>query len=420
MKVMKHLLCLALAILAISSVAKAQTVTQEFTGLGSSALFLELGKAAVARASVVAPGATVCSWSTKDGGATITNDIYANDQAPSLQNNGNFWVVYSTDGTTDCTNPSGNINIWSYLQEDSAVGNRCVYRTGSASQECILVVPSAAAGNVTASGGANLISGQTDIAAALPGVIINALNGQQFGVAGTDVRPEDSQFQIYRALQKTTTDILSGQGTARYYGLGLAATSSTCPTPSGAPVSITIAGGSHDGGSSGNPGHVTAALFALPGGTDPCTGTAGVAVADVIPVGATPVLVAVNATNTKTGFGEASIANISRADLAGFLDGDVCRPSSLLLQAPRFTQTVYSTTFIREPFSGTYTTMEYSVANSRGVQGSQESGIATPTTQPSVWTTCNSTSRGTRSRTTSTGNEVFAIQNNTDSLGYFF
>ncbi len=422
MKSLKYVLCLALAVLATASMAKAQTVTNEFTGLGSSALFLELGKAAVARAAAVTPTETVCSWTTKDGGASISNDIYAFDQAPEIQNNGNFFVIYTSTDSTCATLGTGAVNIWTYLQEDSAVGNRCVYRTGSTAEECILVVPANTAGNVTASAGANLISGQTDIAFALPSGIITALNGQQFQVAGTDVRPEDSQFQIYRALQSTSTLITSTRtGGAGYYGLGLAASSTNCPSPSGSPVSIAVTGGSLDGGAAAVPGSVTVAQFALPGGTDPCTGAAAVNVATIIPVGATPVVVAVNNTNTKSGFGQAAITNISRGDLAAFLDGDLCRPQDLVnnVKATR-TGTDYSTTLIREPFSGTYTTMEYSVAASRGVEGSQESGIATPTTQPSVWTSCDSSSKGVRTRVTSTGNMVYAIQNNTDALGYFF
>jgi hypothetical protein len=427
MKSLRSAVCIALALVALAARSNAQTYTREFTSLGSSALFLELGKAAVARATTVASGLGsgyhVCSWSTKDQGATTADDIYANDVYPEIQNSGNFWAVWTQDAV--CTSaPTGTVDIWTDLQVDSAVGNRCVFRTASsAANTCLLVVPSAIPGSVTDKGGADLISGQTDITTPLWSGIITALNGSQFEVGATDVRPEDSQFQLYRALEPDTTVISStGSGTAEYYGLGLASTSTEdCPSPttSPKPISITVEGGSDDGGSAKTPGKVTAALFALPGGTDPCSGVAAYTHFYTIPVGATPVVIAVN-TTSGSAFDNTSITNITRGELAAFLDGDLCRSTDLIPQTAATASTSYSTTLIREPFSGTYTTIEYSIAASRGVQGSQESGIATPTTQPSAWTTCDTTTKGARSRVTSTGNMVYAIQNYESTLGYFF
>jgi hypothetical protein len=421
-KTVKIALCFLIAMCSLSVSANAQTYSNQFTGLGSSALFLELGKAAVARATALKPsGYSVCSWSTKNSGISGTsNKIYAYDQAPGIKNTGNFWTVWYQDAACTAVPTKGTVAVWSYVQEDSAVGNRCVFRTGTTAQECILVVPAAATGTDTDVAGANLITGQTDIKTALPAAIINTLNGVPFGVAGTDVRPEDSQFQIYRSLQATTTSISSPTaGGASYAGLGLASGNSTCET-------IAVTGGPYDGGEGsgglgtfGSAGSVTAAEFALPGGTDPCTGSAGPSVMNVTPVGATPVVVAVNNTNT-SGFGNKTnvISNIQRAQLAEFLDGDLCRPADLFPTTATGTSTDFATTLIREPFSGTYTTTEYSVAAARSFQGSQEAGIANPQTQPTVWSSCNG--NGTRSRVTSTGNMVYAIQNVTDALGYFF
>jgi ABC-type phosphate transport system substrate-binding protein len=409
-----------LSTLSVGAAAQVTYVNQ-FTGLGSSALFLELGKAAVSRAKATLPaGYSVCSWSTKDSNSVLSNRIYANDQAPALANTGNFWAVWTQKATCPNVPTAGTVTIWSYIQEDSAVGNRCLLRTGTTAQECVLVVPTPASGTVTDVGGANLISGQTDITIPLPVGVVGALNGVQFGVAGSDVRPEDSQFQIYRALQATTTTIpSSSNGGAVYPGLGLASGSSTCET-------IAVKGDVYDGGEGsgglgtfGNPGSVTAAEFALPGGTDPCTGAAAVTVMNVIPVAATPVVVAVNTTDA-SGFGNTTnvISNVNRGELAAFLDGDLCRPADLFPQDAA-TTSVYSTTLIREPFSGTYTTMEYNVPASRGIQGSQEGGVTAPQTQPTVFPTCKGKG-GARSRVTSTGNMVYAIQNVPDALGYFF
>lgn len=411
MKFGKSLLCSVAALGALAGNAHAQTNTNEFTAIGSSALFLEVGHAAIARATTVASGLpggpyNVCTWSTKDSNSNgLPYRIYSNDQSPAITNTGNFFAVWTQ--TPACgTDPAAGdtVDIWSYLQADSSVGNRCVFRTGTTAQECVLVVPPqqvSGTNTVTGTAGANLIS-STDTPA-LPSDIINATNGELFGVAASDIRPEDSQFAIYRALQSTSTALGTAPG-AVYYGLGLASASNPCAT-------IAVTGSSYD---SATPGSVTAAGFALPGGTDPCSGAAAVNVVKVTPVGATPVMIAVNPSGTNSGF-NGSI-NILRGELAGLLDGELCRTSDIV-PSLYHSGSPNAITFIREPFSGTYSTVEYNVPETRGIQGSQETGASI--SQPTTWTTCNGKG-GSRQRVTSTGNMVAAIQNTPFSIGYFF
>jgi hypothetical protein len=105
-----------------------------------------------------------------------------------------------------------------------------------------------------------------------------------------------------------------------------------------------------------------------------------------------------------------------------------------------------TTTYIREPLSGTFNTMEYNIPNSIEVQSSQEVGLAainannagnpyppfnctgspspTQTWLASANPLTEADSRGSltsyRARAIGTGNEVKAVLATTDSLGYAF
>jgi hypothetical protein len=397
---MKSALCLAATLCSVATAANAQQI--DFNGIGSSALFLELGQAAYSLSQTNHPTETSCSWTTSDKSSPA---ITATDSGPSssISNSGNFWVIY-TAGSGTCAAPvnsnSKPVYVYSFLQVDSSVGNRCVFRTGTAAQQCDLVVPANTSG-VTSANGANLLTGVTDVAAPLPTLIINALNNQTFGVAGSDVRPEDSAFAIVRAETALGTPVATG---SQYLGEGYR-NGSGCAT-------IAIEGVSTAGG-----GSVTAAGFALPGGTDPCTGAKAVTSFNTIQVGATPVVVFVNPAN-ESGFGNPAITNMNRGVLASYLDGTSCRTEDAIVQAHQGGG-VYTTTYLREPFSGTYTTMEYSIPASVEIQSSQEHGITSPTTQPLDLAACGGL-HGSRQRVTSTGNMVAGVLSTEDSLGYAF
>jgi hypothetical protein len=399
MKVLKIACSFGLALSALASTAHAQTV--EFTGIGSSALFLELGQAAYSLSETQHPTQTTCSWTTGD---KTTPAISATDNgpSPSISNTGNFWVIY-TAGNGTCAAPvvtaSKPVYVYSNLQVDSAVGNRCVFRTGAANQQCALVVPST---GVTQVGGANLLTGITDTTSPLPSKIISALNGQTFQVAASDIRPEDSLFSIVRATTPLNTPVATG---SQYLGEGYNADSKHC-------ASIGIQGVATHGG-----GTVTAAGFALPGGTDPCTGAAAVKSFNAIEVGATPVVVFVNPSNP-SGFGNSAIVNVNRGVLSTFVNGLSCRTFDFINQA-HAGGGQYTTTFLREPFSGTYNTFEYSIPNTVELQTSQEANIASPTTQPLNLASCKGL-HGSRQRVTSGGNMIAAVLSTTDSLGYSF
>src|SRR5580704_6719249 len=113
MKFVKHLLVLAIALCAIPSMANAQTVAA--VGGGSSALFLELGQGA---ASGTGTGATntPCVWTSGKSANVVARD---NRTSPVTDEQGNFWVTWSTGSSGTCAAPAGaGIVIYSYIQLD--------------------------------------------------------------------------------------------------------------------------------------------------------------------------------------------------------------------------------------------------------------------------------------------------------------
>lgn len=450
MKQFKYMIAALCLLFMPAAMYAAGTTTEKFNGIGSSALFLEVGQAAFARAQTEAaaftPAAgTACAWTNKTGGTGATS-IFANDQAAAIKNSGNFWVVWTTDSTGTCAAPTngtgtGQINIRSYFQTDSVVGDRCVFRntpTATAAQTCILVVPANTAGNATSNNGANLLTGVTDLAGPLPTTIINALNlaaNSAFGVAGTDIRPEDALFATIRLFTAkgtaagTGSTLVSGSVVApnleQYQGLGYG--SGTCVSTAITAATIPTTGGVTYGGS------VTSAYFALPGGTDPCDSKAAVTSFTVTPVGAAPIVVTANILNT-SGLGNTNIKNVTRGVLGGYLSGDLCDAEDALAAQTYSATTHKIKVFLREPTSGTWNTTDFGLP--AGLNQSQEQYVnvasnAPSTVQPLYIKSCSATpAAGTtgatqpagpyRARVTSTGNMLLAITNITDGLGYAF
>jgi hypothetical protein len=407
MKLTKALLAVIAVLLCVATYANAQTVAMN--GIGSSALFLEMGQAAALSPTV---GAN-CTWTVAKG----TVSAFDGRSGVGLSEAGQFWVAWQP-GTGTCTAPAGSYKIYSYLQTDSTVGDRCVL----ASPACTLVFPSSTIG--TAGASPSLLAPVVDITS-LPASIQAALNGLALNVAGTDIRPEDAKFATIRALTDCGKPV-NGVVGSQYLGLGYA-------TSSGGHVGNAIKGATLTGGSSFN-----VVDFNLTG-TDPISSNA-VSTFTVYDVGAVPIVVFVNPADIN-GFGNILVQNITRPVLAGYLDGTYGRASDLIGQtysASSGGSNVATTVFVREPLSGTYNTMEYSVPNNVELQTSQDVGFNSPVSidpqnctagTPSV-VSQNPLADGVlrpggagtsfRYRAIGTGNEVAAVLANTDSLGYSF
>jgi hypothetical protein len=225
-------------------------------------------------------------------------------------------------------------------------------------------------------------------------------------VAATDIRPEDAEFAITRALTTCPNTV----GSPQYLGLGY------------------TSGGAHGLINSAIPSSTKSfnvVNFSLPTVTNPY---------NVTLVGATAVLVAVHGDGTASGF--ATSGNLSNSNLAKLLDGT--------------TQTTpaggAANVLIREPLSGTYNTMEYNIPNATGNttgitpasanKTSQDVGLTQATTQRNCNATTgfainplkftNATTGATRLRAIGTGEELTQVgayantSGGTNNLGYGF
>jgi len=304
-------------------------------------------------------------WTKKNGGQGVDN------RSTSIPINvANIWIVWNNAQNTVC----------SYLAVDSVIG-----------QQLFLAVPR---GSLTidssfiGSSGDNLVATLTDVP--LPTAVYNLLNNKVFNCAPTDIRPEDAVFEENR--------VLAPLDTVHYTGLGYG------PGPIGTAILT----------SQGSGKSVTPVAYAI-SGTDPITG-GSVPLWRSINVGAQAVMVFVNTTDTGSGgLGSSAVQNISRWDLAYVLNGNLTRTRDIIAQ--QGLPSIGLHTFLREPTSGTYTTMEFSSPRSVELNSTQELNV-----NPAVDNPLNKSyaSGGTRQRVIGTGEMVSTVGATTDSIGYSF
>jgi hypothetical protein len=403
---MKSILKLAftvvLAVAACSTLANAQTYSVVLDGLGSSAYFLQAGLGAnYSGGGINAP----CVWSMNTSTHGVT-PVTATDTSTgsSFTDTGNAWVAWTTGGGTGtCASPASGAKIYAYEQTDSVVGNRCLFNASLSTPECSIAYPTSnpnPVGLILPAG--TIVNGSITTAncggtgeCALPVNVATALNSATVNFAGSDIRPEDAEFAVARALTPCATAVATG---SQYLGLGY--------SNGDAINSYTVSGSTF---------HVI--NFSLPSSYN------------VQIVGATPVLVAVN------GSAFSSVTNISSQTLAYFLDGTYSNVGQITGGSGGTGSGV--TVYLREPLSGTYNTMEYNVPNRVGTAGgsfatSQDVGLNQLSTQrncratlPSSdsWNPMNiATTSGARQRAIGTGQEVAAVKANASgtSMGYAF
>ena len=299
-----------------SGTGVAVTPTVAFNGIGSSALFTELGLAASAAttASPAGLGAT-CLWSTSTSSKVVATDNSASGGGKT--DTGSAWVAWTPVGGS-CSTVNSSTVIYAYLQTDSVVGNRCLFNgctiknTGSGSGSAGIIA-----------GAANEVPLAAGVATALNGA---GGSGIAVNAAGTDIRPEDAEFAIARALTPCGQPVVAG---SQYLGLGY---------------------NNGDAIQSRFGGSFNVINFALPSAYS------------VLPIGATPVLVVINGDGTTNGFGDPGINNLQTGTLASYLDGTF-QSTQAALTVPQVGNPAYTLTFLREPLSGTYNTMEYNITN---------------------------------------------------------
>jgi len=390
MKFVKHFVALTILLCAIPTLSHAQGTVQAVGG-GSSAIFLELGQGAQSAAATSTP----CVWSQK-GVSTIS----AGDSRPATAVNetGNIWITWSA-GSGSCGTPVAPYNIYAYLQLDSAVGDKCFFMVDSSTIPGCVMNISIASG--TAGAGLILTSGET----AIPASVISSLNGKHFTFAGTDIRPEDAKFATYRLLQQCGSFVYRNPYdlTERLtYGLGYQTSDPN--------VGLQI----HSA--------FSAKLFNVINfnltGNDPFTSHPVPSSFSVIPIGAQPIVVAVAPTGG-TGLGAAT--DINGFTLSLFYEGVLARSTELF--GPTTVNGV--TTLVREPLSGTYNTMEYSMPNSSQFHTSQDdnfcNGTAVFNQTMNIASGVGNVTGARRARVIGTGEMTATLQAaTTDTLGYFF
>lgn len=407
MRMMKAVFGIAVVLIALSAGANAQTVV--FNAVGSSAQFLELGQAAGSPTTVSPAGlGATCVWSNNQS-TDSTHAIEVTDPTTNQTETGNAWIAWTPGrnprtGASDCTvvNAATNNSIYVFLQTDSVIGDRCFFNgckfgtagTPSGSTSDNLIFPTGSTTN-------------TEIA--LNSSVWSAVNGSTQNAAATDIRPEDAAFATQRAL----TSCGSAVASSNYLGLGY-------------PSDTT------DINNNNNVVHseYSASTFHIT--TFPFSASSSFS---VTPIGAVPIVVFVNPSDA-TGFGSSSFTNISRADLASYLDGAFGNTNHVVSGSDGLTTVV-----VREPASGTYNTMEYAVPNTTARLVSQDVGKNQPTGQNACDPDNTSvalnplnlvnTDGGHRNRAIGTGQEVSVVENLTepidtstpqtaDTLGYAF
>jgi hypothetical protein len=411
MKFMKYLFAFAVAIafFATANVARAADAvgTAVYIGTGSSALFLELGQAAAALSD------TGCYWTKKTAPSGTT--IAARDTrvgSPGTDETGAIWIAWGK-GSGSCATPAGSFNVYSQMNLDSVLGDRCFFMVdsgGVAGCTQIITVPGSVGGvGGTAGDSPSLLgSGYTDTI--IPSGVVAALNNQRVFVAATDIRPEDAKFASARMFAACGAPIsrnpylfTSYQTTGLGYGTGT----------TGVGVDIVDIFAKHF--------HVLDFNIT---GNDPITAKAlpsNVANYTVSTVGAQPILVvATYAASATTGIQAAT--DISFDTLAEFLMGAYGRSNDITGNTTTNGVTVYE----REPLSGTYNTMEYSTVNSNEIKNSQElfncSGSSVGPQPMNIPTAFGAIPNASKQRVIGTGNMITALKAhaNGDSLGYFF
>jgi ABC-type phosphate transport system substrate-binding protein len=412
MKLKQALLGVAAMLLFVVANAHAQTI--QLAIIGSSAQFLELGQA---ETTTTTAG---CWWT--DG---TKGDIDAQDTGTgaSILDKATLWITWTVGGGTGCSSPGSSSVINLMANTDSVVGNRCFFRANSDNTTGCYIDVITACTTLAAQPGSNLLgSSYPDNTTGLPSGICSAITSKNFNVAASDIRPEDAKFAINRALASGGSQMFPG---SQYIGLGYTNGS-------------TISGSTLGLGSSFNVVNFNIV------GDDPFNTTKAVPVYAVTQLGAVPEVVFVNSSQ-EPGFGNIAVSNLSRATLAGYLDGTYLSTADAI-QTGAFVSGAgnSSTVFIREPLSGTYNTMEYSVPDNLEIQSSQDCGLESYNSKNNLWTSnagveihglatppwncvtggteTNPIAQGTPgvNRAIGTGNEVASVIATQDSLGYAF
>jgi hypothetical protein len=414
MKFMKYVIALAIALCATANVSHAQgTGTIQYLGSGSSGIFLELGQAMASlpdTKDLSIPGNPNCYWTSGNSSGAIA----ARDDRPGIPSGtahtdeiGKIVIAWGSGTSGTCAAPVAPYNIYSNMNLDSVIGDRCFFMVSSAGAGCIQVLTVAA--NTPGASPSLLGPGFTDMA--IPLDVINTLNGARMQEAATDIRPEDAKFASARMFVACGSPFTRNpyiQTSYQTAGLG---------------YQTGTAGVGVDIKSWTNPGTVFHVYDFNISGNDPLSGVALGTRANyaVTAVGGQPEVVVVSPVDGASG--RLSTANdIMFSTLSEYMFGGYGRTSDLNGAG---TTALPVTALLREPLSGTYNVFEYSVPNSNEFKTSQDvnncSGANVNSNPLHIASANGFVSGAFRERALGTGQVVAALKAaTTDTIGYFF
>ena len=417
MKYMKYVIALAIVLGATANVSHAQSGTIQYLGSGSSAIFLELGQAMASlpdTKDLSLPGNPNCYWTQNNtAGAVAARDDRPGIPAGTAHTDeiGKIVVAWgSGPAPGTCAAPVAPYNIYSNMNLDSVIGDRCFFMVSAAGAGCIQVLTVAA--NTPGASPSLLGPGFTDIP--IPLDVINTLNGARMQEAATDVRPEDARFASARLFAACGAPFTRNPYIqTSYQTAGLGYQSPTLPAGVGVDIQSWT-----------NPGTTFHVYDFHISGTDPLSGVALPANRSsyvVTAVGAQPEVVVVSPVDGVAGR-LSTASDIMFSTLSEYMFGGYGRTSDLNGAG---TPALPVTALLREPLSGTYNVFEYSVPNSNEFKTSQDvnncSGSSV-NSNPLHLNSANGFVAGAfRERALGTGQVVAALKAaSSDTIGYFF
>ncbi|MGA7697089.1 MAG: FG-GAP-like repeat-containing protein [Candidatus Sulfotelmatobacter sp.] len=389
---------------------------------GSTAFWSEAGEAAYTLGGTT----TTCAWTTS---AAVDDSSFVIDQRvpplpqylPQSIDYGPLWVTW-TPGTAGgtCAAPDSTSQVWAYIGLDSVVGDRCFF----AQPQCTLYVGRfnetggvslPAEGVITplspGTAGANALPGITDTP--LPAGVLAAFNGQTISIAASDILPVDARFASYATLAPCgplgTDTQFSGLGYGPYEINRHFGSIMFSPAP--------ILSYFTQNYTNVNDFNVY--------GTDPASGNP-IPAYSITPVGAIPVIVAVNTSNPN-GFGSSQVANVGRADLGLLFTNLFLRTADAIAQPFAGTGATYYglSALIPSPLSGSYNIFEHSITNSKELYRSLDLNNCTPDNADFVIIANPLTSSrnigsntGYRYRVIGTNEMLSELQATQDSIGF--
>jgi hypothetical protein len=376
-RLIKMAAAVSLALMMFSG-ANCFAVAPYFNAAGSSGAFNSF-----ALAAGPAVGGAVCGgfiWTKKNGAQGVDH------RGTGLLETGNVWIAWD--------NSSNPTKVCSYIAVDSIIGQQLFFAAPASTFNILFAAGTA---------GDNLVPTLTDTP--IPQAVINVLQGKPFNAAPTDIRPEDALFEEMR--------VLAPLNTVNYNGLGYG------PGPVGTAIKSTFSTKTS-----------TPAIYAL-SGNDPITGQT-IPATKTIDVGVQVVMAIVNAEQgggqNSGHFGDStSFFNINRRDWTFALNGGYALTKNLTSVPGQ--ATVPMNVILREPLSGTFTTLEFNIPRNLETGSTQEFNVNPATGQG---TTCPlqpcgnplnlSNGAGWRRRAIGNGEMISEVgtASNGDALGYAF